>query len=306
MYNSSYHAMLTLSLFSPLDFLELDFMIKQAAEFEAEQKKSGDMKVEAEEVQRDMAEPTSSKEDKMKEAEASGEVLQSALAAFGEASKVVAESNAEKLENDKAMVEVLDPANARKADAIKEKEILAGEVVTLQKSIEEAQNSNKNDANNSDAKVLTKSNELKEQKAKFDKAREDFEEIQKNDAAAEATLASEINEHKEFATKFEAATKAEIDRSEQQKRDRIASRVSSLEARRSSLALLEDEHRSDVDNLKDMRVCLLDTKDLGSKIEEAPLLLENGEENVLTLEDEVDDDAASVANHTGSPAVTRG
>ena len=54
---------------------QLDFLIKQAADFQAEQKRSGDMKVEFEEVQRDIAELTSSKDRKSKEAEASNAVL---------------------------------------------------------------------------------------------------------------------------------------------------------------------------------------------------------------------------------------
>ena len=183
---------------------QLDFLVKQAAEFEAEQKKSVAMKVETEEVQSVIVETTSSKDAKTKEAEASNADLQLALESFEQANTAVAESNAEKRENDKAVVDVLEPANVRKADAIKEKEKIAGEIVELQKSIEQAQTEQTDAASSSDAKVIAKSNELKEQKAKLDKARADFDEMQKNDIASAETRASELKEYKEFASTFEA------------------------------------------------------------------------------------------------------
>ena len=64
---------------------QLDFLVKQTEQFEAEQKKSADMKVETEEIERNVAEVVSNKEDKTKEAEASNADLQSALASFEEA-----------------------------------------------------------------------------------------------------------------------------------------------------------------------------------------------------------------------------
>lgn len=288
---------------------QFEFLSKQVAEFETELKKSIDMKTESEEVQRDIAELTSSKQGKTKEADASNADLQSAITVFEEASKLVSESNAEKLENDKAMVEVLEPAKTRKADAIKEKEKLAGEVVALQKSIEQAQSSNKDTGTNSEAKVITKSNELKEHKAKLEKASIDFQELQKNDAASEAALLSEHNEYKEFATKFEAATKAEMDSLEVQKRERVDIRVKQLEKRRSDLNVLEDKNRSDVENLTRGLHFLQNANDTKKRIEEADLLCENGEEYFLDLDEPENDgmdDASSVNNaEAGSPAVKR-
>ena len=137
---------------------QLDFLVKQAAEFEAEQKKSVDMEVEMENVQSDVAEVVSTKEGKSKEGLTSNADLQSAVSTFEEASTVVAKSVAEKEDNDKAMVDVLEPANARKVGAIKEKEKLAGDIVAMQKTIEEAQNNDP--ATGVEAKVVAKSNEL--------------------------------------------------------------------------------------------------------------------------------------------------
>eukprot|EP00579_Thalassiosira_antarctica_P009847 CAMPEP_0201914782 /NCGR_PEP_ID=MMETSP0903-20130614/4872_1 /ASSEMBLY_ACC=CAM_ASM_000552 /TAXON_ID=420261 /ORGANISM="Thalassiosira antarctica, Strain CCMP982" /LENGTH=627 /DNA_ID=CAMNT_0048450239 /DNA_START=92 /DNA_END=1975 /DNA_ORIENTATION=- len=251
---------------------QLDFLIKQAADFEAEQKRSGGMKVEFEEVQRDIAEVISSKDRKSKEAETSNADLQSATTAFEDASKAVADANAEKLENDKATVEVLEPAVARKADAIKDKEKLAGEVLgELQKSIEQAQSENKDSVTNSETKVVAKSNELKEHKANLDKAFADFDALKKDDTTAQATFSSEFNEYKEFATKFEAATKAEYDRLEVLKRDRLDARVVHLEKRRSDLGVIEDAQRNDVENLRELHEYLQEMKETKAAIEEAEI-----------------------------------
>ena len=254
---------------------QLDFLVKQAAEFEAEQKKSVDMKVEMEDVQSDVAEVVSTKEGKSKEGVTTNADLQSAVSIFEEASTVVAKSVAEKEENDKAMVDVLEPANARKVGAIKEKEKLAGDIVSMQKTIEEAQNNDP--ATGVEAKVVAKSNELKEQKTKLEKACADFEEAQKNDSAAALSLAGELKEYKEFASKFEAATKAEIDRLAVLKRDRIGARVEFLERRKSDLNVLEGDQKSDISNLKQLKAYLLEMLKVKSTIEEEPLLDRNGE-----------------------------
>mmetsp|Transcript_18946 Transcript_18946/g.39933 ORF Transcript_18946/g.39933 Transcript_18946/m.39933 type:complete len:594 (-) Transcript_18946:285-2066(-) len=258
---------------------QLDFLMKQATEFEAEQKRSIDMKVEMEKVQRDIADLTSSKEEKAKEAEASNADLRSAVAAFEDASKAVAEANAEKLENDKATVEVLEPAMARKAEAVKEKERLAGEVVELQKSIEKAQIDSKEAVANSATQLATKSNELKDHQAKLDRARADFDELKKDDAAAQANLANELNEYKDFATKFEAATKAEVDRLNLLKNERTEARVVHLEKRRSDLGAIEDAQRKDVENLRSALAYVQEMKELKNKMDESEIVLdENGDE----------------------------
>ncbi len=310
---------------------QLDFLVKQAAEFESEQKKSVDMKVEADEISRDIDYLSSIKESKVKEAEASNADLQSASAALEEAINEVAASNADKLANDKAVVEVLNPANARRADAIKEKEQLAGKVVALQKSVEQIRSSNEDAATSSRARVIAKSNELKEQNAELDAAREIFDEMQKRDATAAATLLSEKREYEEFATKFEAATNAEIARMEVLTRERSDVREGLLEKRRSELSLLEQAQREDVDNLKQACALIQEMKDIRTTIEETDLLDENGRMNTTVFDglpdyqrrilgiqlvpvakdgdicDDYDekDDTTSVDNEAGSPEPRR-
>ena len=310
---------------------ELDFLVKQAAEFKSEQKKSVDMKVEADEIHRDIDDLVSIKESKAKEAEASNADLQSASTALEEAIKEVAESNADKLANDKAVVEVLNPANARRAYAIKEKEQLTGKVVALQKSVEQIRSSNEDAATSSRARVIAKSNELKAQNAELDAARANFAEMQKRDATAAATLLSEKREYEEFATKFEAATNAEIARLEVLTRERSDVREGLLEKRRSELSLLERAHREDVDNLKQAYALIQEMKDIKTTIEETALLDENGgmnegvfdvlphyERRILGIQlvpvgkddviyDDYDekDDTTSVNNEAGSPELRR-
>ena len=273
---------------------QLDFLTKQSAEFEAEQKKSSDMKVEAEAVQGDIVELTSSKEGKTKEAEASNADLQSALAALEDATKAVADINAEKLANDKATVEALEPAVARKAEAIKEKESLTSEVVELQKSIELAQSNDTDTATTSETKVIVKSNELKEHKGKLDKARADLDALQKDEATS--TLSSELNEYKEFAAKFEAATKAEIDRLAVLKQERADARDEQIKKRSEENELLEKEQRSDVENLKQSYSVLTEKKELSAKIEVG--IIEDGEDELDFVEP--NDDIDTMASEDGS------
>ncbi len=306
---------------------QLDFLVKQAADFESEQKKSVDLKVEADKIQRDIDQTASIKEEKAKEAEASNADLQSASAALEEAMKVMAESIAEKLANDKAVLEVLNPAISRKANAIKEKEQLAKKVVALQKSGEQLQSSNEDAATRSHARVIEKSNELNAQKAELETALANLEEMRKRDATVTATLLSEKKEYEEFATKFEAATNAEIARLEVLTRERYDEREKMLEKRHSKIRLLEEAQREEIDNLKQALTVLQELKDINTTIEETALLDEKGEMNLRVLDTLPDcvkrildmdqnygnvchdcnekDDATSVNNEAGSPKPRR-
>ena len=308
-------------------FGQLDFLVKQAADFESEQMKSAEMKIEADEIQRDIDQIVSIKEGKAKEAEASSADLQSASAALEEAMKAVAEVNAEKLANDKAVLEVLNPAKIRKADAIKEKEQLAREVVALQKSGEQIESSNKDAATHSHARVIAKSNDLNSQKTELETARANFDEMQKRDADFAATLLSEKREYEEFATKFEAATNAEIARLEVLTRERYDQREELLEKRRLEIGLLEQAKREEIDSLKQAFFVVQEMKEIKTTIEETALLDEKGEMNLRVLDvlpdyekrildieqnygnvcDDCDekDDATSVDNEAGSPEPRR-
>ena len=303
---------------------QLDFLAKQADDFESEQKKSVAMKIEADEIQRDIDQITSIKEEKAKEAEASSADLQSASVALEEAMKAVAESNAEKLANDKAVLEVLNPAKIRRADAIKEKEQLAREVVRLQKSGEQVQSTNNDAATHSRARVVAKSNELNAQKTELEAARANFDEMRKRDATVAATLLSEKREYEEFATKFEAATNAEIARLGVLTRERYDQREELLENRRLEISLLEQAKREEIDSLKQAFFVVREMKDIKTTIEEAALLDEKGEMNLRVLDVLPDyekrildieqnygnvcgekDDATSVDNEAGSPEPRR-
>lgn len=294
---------------------QLDFLTKQVADFEAAQKKSNEIKAVADEVRHDIAELILIKEAKSKEAEASDAVLQSALIAFEEMSTLADEANAMKLENENAIVDILGPANARKSDAMKEKEKLASKVVALQKMVESNQKTNVDVATSIREKVDAKSNELEGNMAKLDIARVDFEEMCKCDATARANLLNEKQEYEAFSAKFEAATSVEISRLEELKRERFEARQKYLENRRSDLDILEQAHRDDIENLKHLRSYLKDMKIIKTMIEETSLLDEDGKEVPLPAYEErlgldcddcdEKDDIMSVHNEAGSPAVKR-
>lgn len=298
---------------------QLDFLIKQVADFEAAQSKSNDMKIVAEEVRREIDELSLSKETKSKDSEASAATLQSAMTAFEEMTRLADEATALKRENEATTVDILGPANARKSDAIREKEKLASKVVALQRAAETSQNTNNDAASSSLERVNAKSNELEGHKATLDKARVEYEEMCKSDALARDTLLKEKKEYEEFSAKFEAATSVEISRLDELKRERLDARHALLEKRRSNLDQLEQAHRDDIEHLKLLRSYLKDMKDIKSRIVETALLDENGKEVPLPsyelgvvgdgddsddTKDDVDD-IMSVDNEAGSPAVKR-
>lgn len=286
---------------------QLDFLAKQVAEFEAEQKRSRDMKVDSEEVQRDIAELKASKEGKTKDAEASTADLAAATKAFEDASKAAADANAEKLENDKATAEVLEPAVKRKADAIKMKEKLAGEVVELQKSIEVAAGEIKEAVASSEAKLAAKSGELEDQKAKLEKARADLDALKEEDAAALSARSGELDEYREFAKKFEAATVAERNRLELLKSERIDARVAQLEKRRSDLGAIEDAQDRDLKNLRELLAYIREMKKKKAAIEGAKIVFDENGDEVEEKEGGGYDDRDDMVNEAaGSPAVKRG
>jgi hypothetical protein len=93
------------------------------------------------------------------------------------AMETVAESNANTLANDKAMVEVLNPAIVRRANAIKEKEQLPGKVMAHQKLVEQIWSSNKDATTSFHTRVIAKFNKFKTQNAELDMAHANFNEI---------------------------------------------------------------------------------------------------------------------------------
>jgi len=288
---------------------QLDFMVKQAHEFESEQKKSVDMKAEIVVIEREVEDAAKIKEDKAKEADASNSDLQSALVSLEEAKKAVEEANALKLENVLVETDVLAPANVRKVEAIKEKENLAIEVVALQKLVEQTRNANINAVTSSKSEVFAKSNELKEHKLRIDEARADHDDMCKRDAATEATLLNEKKTYEEYTTKFEAATNAEIELLEQLSSSRNDAHEGQLNERRAHNDRLELEQRESVDILKQAKSFLREVNELKMTIETNPLFDKDGEMvvipdssmNLLSSQDE----PTSVYNEAGSPQPRR-
>lgn len=294
---------------------QLNFLMKQVADFEAAQKKSNEIKAVADKARYDIAKLTLIKEAKSEDAEASDAVLQSALIEFEEMSTLADEANAMKLENDNAIVDIFGPANAKKSDAMKEKEKLASKVVALQKMMESNQKKNLVVATSIRERVDAKFNELEGNRTKLESARVEFEEMCQCDLTARANLLNEKQEYEAFSAMFEAATSEEISRLEELKRERFEARQKYLENRRLDLDFLEQAHRDDIENLKLLRSFLKDMKVIKTMIEETPLLDGDGNEVPLPAYDErlcldsddcgEKDDTMSVNNEAGSPAVKR-
>jgi len=258
---------------------QLDFMVKQANEFESEQKKSVDMKVEIVVIEREVEDAAKIKDNKAKEADASNTDLQSALVSLEEA---VEEANALKLENVLVETDVLAPANIRKVEAIKEKANLAIEVVALQKLVEQTRNANVDAVTTWKSEVNAKSNEIKEHKLRIDEARADLDDMCKRDAAIEDVLMNEKRTYDEYTTKFEAATNAEIELLEQLACSRNdAHKGHQLNERRAHNDRLELEQRESVEILKMAKSFLREANELTMTIEKTLLFDKDGEMVVL-------------------------
>lgn len=288
---------------------ELDFMIKQANEFESGQKKSVDMKAEIVVIEREIEDAAMAKEAKAKEADGSNTDRQSALVNLEKANKAVEEANALKLENVLVETDVLAPANVRKVEAIKEKENLAIEVVALQKLIEQTRNANVDADTMSKSQVIAKSNELKDHTSRIDEARADLDDMCKRNAATEDALLSEKRTYEVYTTKFEAATNAEIELLEQLARSRNNAHEGQLNERRAHNDRLEMKQRESVDILKQTKSFLREVKEFKRTIEETLLFHDDGE--MVVLPDSKmqlllsQDEPTSVYNEAGSPQPRR-
>lgn len=189
----------------------LDSFIQQNAEAGSEQKKSVAIKVDMEDVKTEIVELSFTKEEKTKAAAASNDELKAADLTLEKATAIVKELEAEKLENDKADVEVLQPALARMDAALKLQETLTAEAADVSKATADHRHTIHKAQTDCDSKVNAVSNELREIKDKAETATCELEELKRVAANEKEAHATELQETKDFAAKLEAATKAEVD-----------------------------------------------------------------------------------------------
>ncbi|KAL9181906.1 hypothetical protein ACHAXT_012249 [Thalassiosira profunda] len=278
---------------------QLDFLTKQSAEFEADRTKSDEMKVETEGVAGETAALGASKEAKAKEADESNAALKLVVAAFDEGTKAVADATAAKLANDAAKLEVFEPAAARKAGAIKEKERLAGEAVALQKSIEAAREGSRDAVAESESRAAAKAGELKGHKETLERARGALASMEKAGGDDRAALATELQEYKDFYVKFEGATKAEIDRLDQLKQERVDARLERLEGRRSEIAALRDERRGEGEYLAEAKALKVESREAKVEMETGEIVFD-AEGVEIDVEFDVHEDRDDLVNEHGS------
>eukprot|EP01082_Thalassiosira_pseudonana_P005264 g4886.t1 g4886 contig18:148661-151040(-) len=293
----------------------LDSFIQQNAEAGSEQKKSVAIKVDMEDVKTEIVELTSTKEEKTKAAAASNDELKAADLTLEKATAIVKELEAEKLENDKADVEVLQPALARMDAALKLQETLTAEAAAVSKATADHRHTIHKAQTDCDSKVNAVSNELREIKDNAETATCELEELKRVAANEKEAHATELQETKDFASKLEAATKAEVDRLESAKNAKADDRVNQIEARRTRMASLEDERHHDIETAKENLAIIKEMNAIRATLIEAEVELdEDGKElevvpnlhgiiadlkaNVETeTDDRGDMETASLVNH---------
>ena len=258
---------------------QIDSFLRELAEAESLIMKSVAINTEKEQVENEILELTSNKQTISQKAKALKKDLEAAISSLEEASNLAKELELEKLENDKEQVQILEPAMIRKAEAMKEKEKLAGEVANLHKNIIEMEDTRRDTMSHVENKLASLNGERKEAKEKLERATLHLQELEKNAAEEEATRSKELQEYKDFTSKFEEATKAEISRLEEMKRQRIDVRIETLEKRRMEIALVEDERNLEKEYLKRGLSMVEEMKGLEAVICQSEIILaENGDE----------------------------
>lgn len=134
----------------------LDSFIQQHVEGEGEIKRSAAIKVELDEVAREVEEIKAVKEVKTKACSDATVALEEAKKTYKAASVQAKELEAVKAENDKTDTDVVQPALVRKAEASKEREQLVKEVSELHKMMAEQQSKMNEAVAGTDAKASIK------------------------------------------------------------------------------------------------------------------------------------------------------
>ena len=260
---------------------QLDVLIQDHAEAESLLKKSHSLQPDLERIRSEVLALTSTYDETSKKSEQSNMELNEVNASVEEASNIAKEVELEKNENDKAEEEVMLPAIAKKSDAIKEKEQLAGEVANMHKKIMETEDANQDIASTFGTKQSALIAKLKEIKEKLEQSRHEFEELEHKAASDEATGLESIKEVKDFSSKFEEATKAEISRLEEMKRQRVDERVEKLEKRRSNLASIEDARFREIDAIKQGLDLIKEVKVIETTLRETDVVLDENVEDSM-------------------------
>jgi chromosome segregation ATPase len=229
---------------------QLDFFTQNVADYEAQQQKFDEIKKEMEGVKSDIVELKTKKAFLDKVSEESSSSLKEAKKAYNKVKEAYDTIISEKAEKEKARDEAIKAAEARRTNAMKEKEILAGKIAKCHEELANQDRQDKDALHASEARVVAASKKLKIRIEQKEEARACSDKLRKEWKDSYDVQVARLRELKELSSKFEAASNAEIDRLAMLKKERIESRLEHVEKRRSDLALIEDAQKADINNIK--------------------------------------------------------
>jgi len=267
---------------------QLDFFTQNVAEYEAQQKRSDEIKKEMECVKSDIVELTSKKAMVDKAREESSAVLKEVDMAYNEAKDAYDTIMSQKAEKEKARNETIKAAEARKANAMKQKEILAGKIAKCHEEGANKEGSDKASLSESEARLLAVSKKLNLRREELEKARAQSEMSKKEGASNLNAKQKQLKEIRELTSKFEAASKAEVDRLAELKKERIESRLEHIEKRRADLNLIEDAQKADITNIKRKFDVIQEVNKMKDLIAKSKIVLDKDGENDTFVMPDID------------------
>lgn len=261
---------------------QFDFFTQNVAEYEAKQKRSDEIKTELEGVKSDVVELKSKMANNVsKDLEESSLALKEVEKSYDEANEVYDVIMSEKDEKEKARDEAIKAAEVRMANAMKEKEILAGKIAKYQEETANLVEQSEDVDSNAKARIVALTKALKTREEQLEEKRAASDKLKEEIATTLAAKTAKVNQMKESTSKFEAASSAEVDRLAVLKKERIESRVEHVEKRRSDLNLIEDCQRADVNNIRKKLGMFQKFNKIKTSIEESEIVLENGTDSFV-------------------------
>eukprot|EP00573_Skeletonema_grethae_P009081 CAMPEP_0201696758 /NCGR_PEP_ID=MMETSP0578-20130828/8314_1 /ASSEMBLY_ACC=CAM_ASM_000663 /TAXON_ID=267565 /ORGANISM="Skeletonema grethea, Strain CCMP 1804" /LENGTH=583 /DNA_ID=CAMNT_0048182787 /DNA_START=48 /DNA_END=1799 /DNA_ORIENTATION=+ len=261
---------------------QLDFFTQNVAEYEAKQKRSDEIKAEMEGVKSDIVELISKQAIVTKNLEDSSSELKIVEKSYDGAKEAYDTIMSEKDGKEKERGEATKTAEARRADAMKGKEILAGKIAKFQEETANQEGQGKDALSGAEARLVALSKTLKTREEQLEKKRAASDKLKEESASTLAAKAAQEKEMREMTSKFEAASKAEIDRLAVLKKERIESRVEHVEKRRSDLNLIEDCQRADIKNIRKKLGVLEEVNKIKDSIKESEIVLDkNGNDSFV-------------------------
>ena len=269
---------------------QLDFFTQNMAEYEAKQMRSAEIKTELEGIKSEVVELTSRKATVTKAVDESSSELREVEQSYNKTKETYDTIMNGKDEKKKASEDAIKAAEARRANAMKEKEVLAGKFAKCQEETASQEVKGKDALCEAEAKIQTLSKTLKSREEQLEHLKVASDKRKKDNDAAIAAKVAKAKEIRDLTSNFEAATQAEIDRLAVFKKERIESRVEHVEKRRSDLNLIEDCQKADIKNIRKKLGVLKEVNKMKALIEESDIKLDkNGNDQFVMPSIEVVD-----------------